>query len=52
MAFVEKTGKNVDEAIAEALKELNITADQADIEVLDEGRKGILVSAVKMLRFV
>lgn len=41
MAFVEKTGKNVDEAIAEALKELNITADQADIEVLDEGRKGI-----------
>lgn len=41
MAFVEKKGKNVDEAIAEALKELNITADQADIEVLDEGRKGI-----------
>lgn len=41
MAFVEKTGKNIDEAIAEALKELNITADQADIEVLDEGRKGI-----------
>ena len=28
-------------AIAEALKELNITADRADIEVLDEGRKGI-----------
>ena len=35
MAFVEKTGKTVDEAVAEALKSLNITADQAEIEVLE-----------------
>ena len=33
MAFVEKTGKTVDEAVAEALKALNVTADQAEIEV-------------------
>ena len=39
MAFLEKTGKSVDEAVAEALKALNITADQAEIEVLEEGKK-------------
>lgn len=42
MAFVEKTGKSVDEAVAAALKELNITADQAVVEVLEEGKKGFL----------
>lgn len=42
MAFVEKTGKSVDEAVAEALKALNITADQAEIEVLEEGKKAFL----------
>ena len=42
MAFVEKTGKTVDEAIAEALKALNITAEQAEIEVLEEGKKAFL----------
>ena len=42
MAFVEKTGKTVDEAVAEALKSLNITADQAEIEVLEEGKKAFL----------
>ena len=40
MAFVEKTGKTVEEAVAEALKALNITADQANVEVLEEGKKG------------
>ena len=40
MAFVEKTGKSVEEAVAEALKALNITADQAEVEVLEEGKKG------------
>ena len=29
MTFVEKNGKSVEEAVAEALKELNITAEQA-----------------------
>ncbi len=41
MAFVEKTGKTVEDAVAEALKELNITADEANIEVLEEGKKGV-----------
>lgn len=40
MAFVEKNGKSVEEAIADALKELNITEEQAVIEVLEEGKKG------------
>lgn len=40
MAFVEKTGKSVDEAVAAALEELKITADEAVIEVLEEGQKG------------
>ncbi|MDO4922218.1 MAG: RNA-binding cell elongation regulator Jag/EloR [Phascolarctobacterium sp.] len=40
MAFVEKTGKSVEDAVAEALKELNITAEQAEVEVIEEGKKG------------
>lgn len=40
MAFVEKTGKSVDEAVAAALEELKINADEAVIEVLEEGKKG------------
>lgn len=42
MAFVEKTAKSVDEAVAAALEELKITADAAVIEVLEEGKKGFL----------
>lgn len=42
MAFVEKTGKSVDEAVAAALAELNATADQAVVEVLEEAKKGFL----------
>lgn len=42
MAFVEKTGKSVDEAVAAALAELNVTADQAVVEVLEEAKKGFL----------
>lgn len=41
MAFIEKTGKSVEEAVAEALKELNITAEEAVVEVIETGRKGI-----------
>lgn len=37
---VEKTAKNVDEAIAAALAELGATKDQVNIEVLEEGSKG------------
>lgn len=42
MAFVEKTGKSVEEAVAEALKELNITAEEADVKVIEEPKKGFL----------
>ena len=42
MAFVEKTGKSVDEAVAAALAELNVTADKAVVEVLEEAKKGFL----------
>ena len=41
MAFVEKTAKTVEEAVAAALSELNITAEDAVIEVLEEGKKGL-----------
>lgn len=42
MKFVEVTGKSVDEAIENALKELNITKDRAIIDIIDEGSKGFL----------
>lgn len=42
MAYVEKTAKSVDEAVAAALAELGIAASEAEIEVLDKGSKGFL----------
>lgn len=42
MKFVEVTGKSVDEAIENALRELNITKDRAIIDIIDEGSKGFL----------
>lgn len=42
MASVDKFGKTVDLAVAEALKELGITREEAEIEVLVEGSKGFL----------
>lgn len=42
MAFIETTGKSVQDAIEKALKELNVTAEQVMVEVLDEGKKGFL----------
>lgn len=42
MAYsIEKTGKTVQEAISAALSELNLTENDVDIEVLEEGNKGI-----------
>jgi len=38
---VEKTGKTVSEAVRAALEELNVTEEYVDIEVLEEGNKGI-----------
>lgn len=43
MAYeVEKSGKTVEEAIALALQELNADRDDVEIEVLEEGSKGLL----------
>ncbi len=42
MAYsIEKTAKTVQEAVSLALEELNLNEDKVDIEVLDEGNKGI-----------
>lgn len=47
---VEKTAKTVDEAIAEALKELKIGKDEAEIIIVDPGSKGILGIGAKPAR--
>ena len=38
---IEKTGKTVEEAINNSLSELNLTRDKVDVEVLDEGNRGL-----------
>lgn len=40
MTDYEFTGKTVDEAVDEGLKGLGLTREEADIQVLDEGKKG------------
>jgi spoIIIJ-associated protein len=42
MIQVEKTGRTVDEAIAAALRELGVSAEETDIEIIEEATKGIL----------
>ncbi len=42
MTYVIKTGKTVDEAVNEALKELKLSRDQVNIEILQEASKGFL----------
>ena len=44
MNYTEFTGKTVDEAVEKGLKELGITREQADIRVLEEGRKKLFGS--------
>ncbi len=39
---VKSSGKTVEEAIADGLAQLNLTADQVDIEVVNQGSRGIL----------
>ncbi len=41
MDFIEKTGKNVEEALNEALAELKTTADKVNVEVIEEAKNGI-----------
>ena len=42
MDAIQKTGKTVEEAVNEALKELNISREDAEIEIIEEGSKGFL----------
>lgn len=42
MKSIESIGKNINEAVKNALLELKTTEDKVKIEVLDEGSKGIL----------
>ncbi len=42
MNTIEKRAKTVDEAVMEALIELGITSEQANIEIVDKGANGIL----------
>ena len=42
MDAIQKTGKTVDEAVSEALAELNIAKDDAEIEIIEEGSRGFL----------
>jgi spoIIIJ-associated protein len=42
MRSVEITGKTVDEAITSALLQLGASSDQVDIEIVDEGGRGLL----------
>ena len=42
MITVETTGKNIDEAIEKALKELQTTRENVKIEIIEEGNKGFL----------
>ena len=41
MKVSEKSAKTVDKAVKLALDELSATADEADIEIIDEGSKGL-----------
>lgn len=41
MKQVTATGQTVEEAVAQALAQLNSTKEQTDIAVIDEGKKGI-----------
>lgn len=42
MNYVIKTAKTVDEAVSEALKELNISREDAKVEIIEEASKGFL----------
>lgn len=42
MIIVEKSGKTIDEAVESALLELGTTKENVEIEVLSEGKRGIL----------
>ena len=44
MKYIEFTGKTVDEAVEKGLKELGLTKEQAEIRVLEEGKRKLFGS--------
>lgn len=42
MKSIEETGRTVDEAVAQALKKLGLTREEVEVEVLEEGSRGLL----------
>ncbi|WP_010094635.1 RNA-binding cell elongation regulator Jag/EloR [Ornithinibacillus scapharcae] len=42
MREVTATGQSVDEAVQSALEQLNTSRDQVEVDIIDEGKKGIL----------
>lgn len=41
MRIVEVSGKTVEEAVARALEQLELSRDQVDVDVISEGRRGV-----------
>lgn len=41
MKTIDMMGKTVDDAVSNALKELNVTEDKVEVQILDEGSKGL-----------
>lgn len=52
MLRVETSGKSVDEAIAKALQQLGLDRSQVDVEVVSEGRGGILGVGAQAARVI
>lgn len=50
MEFSEKWGQDVDEAVKLALKDLNCTVDEVEIQVLEEPSKGFLGLGAKLAK--
>lgn len=42
MKSIDMTGKNVDEALKKALVQLNLTKDEVEVDIIEEGFKGFL----------
>jgi spoIIIJ-associated protein len=52
MDSVEKSARTVEEAISEALEILNISRDQAEVEIVDAGSKGFLGLGSKLAKVI
>lgn len=42
MSIITAKGQNVEEAVGEALRQLKVSRDKVEIQVIDEGKKGFL----------